>query len=280
MNVLVTGTTGFVGNALVKALLNAGDVVTAVVRNHDAARKFEWHSAVRVITFDIHRASPPIMGPADAVIHLAWSGLPNYGDLFHFEENLPANYRFIKSLVLSGYKQILVTGTCLEYGLKNGCLSESMAADPQIPYSIAKDTLRRFLESLRLERDYVLQWARLFYVYGAGQNPKSLLAQLDTAIDEGRESFDMSGGEQLRDYLHIDTVAAKLVRLLKHPELTGITNICSGIPISVRRIVEQRVTERNAQIKLNLAHFAYPEYEPMSFWGDPKRLDGVKTNHF
>ena len=36
----------------------------------------------------------------DALIHLAWQGLPNYKDFFHHEENLPYNYFFIKNIIL------------------------------------------------------------------------------------------------------------------------------------------------------------------------------------
>ena len=40
--------------------------------------------------------------------------------LSHFEDTLPADYRFIRRMVLAGVKQILVTGTCFEYGLQKG----------------------------------------------------------------------------------------------------------------------------------------------------------------
>jgi dTDP-6-deoxy-L-talose 4-dehydrogenase (NAD+) len=94
------------------------------------------------------------------------------------------------------------------------------------------------------------------------------LAQLDRAIDRGDESFDMSGGEQLRDYLPAGEVAARLVALAEHSELSQTVNICSGTPISVRKLVENRIAERNANITLNLGHYPYPDYEPMAFWGE------------
>ena len=206
-------------------------------------------------------------------MHLAWRGLPNYKNFFHFEDNLPANYRFLKALASAGYKHFLVTGTCLEYGMQSGCLNEFMEPRPAIPYSLAKDALRRFLEALQKEMPFVLQWARLFYMYGEGQNPNSLLSQLDRAIDNGDESFNTSGGEQLRDYLPVTEVAARLVKLLEHPEVSGPINICSGKPISVRRLAEDRITERSASIRLNLGHYPYQDYEPMAFWGDRRRFD-------
>jgi len=34
-----------------------------------------------------------------------------------------------------------------------------------------------------------------------------------------------------------------------------------------------RIAERQADIQLNLGYYPYPDYEPMAFWGNRKRLD-------
>ena len=58
----------------------------------------------------------------DAMIHLAWEGLPNYKAAFHVEENLPRHYCIFKKLIEHGLTDITVTGTCFEYGMQEGCL--------------------------------------------------------------------------------------------------------------------------------------------------------------
>ncbi|MBB5408226.1 dTDP-6-deoxy-L-talose 4-dehydrogenase (NAD+) [Paraburkholderia sp. HC6.4b] len=278
MKIIVTGATGFVGRHLVPELLSRGHQIVAVVREISKAHSFQWSSEVRIVACDIGCLGPnffDLLGNQDAVIHLAWPGLPNYQALFHFEENLLAAYQFLKQCVMAGVSQVLVTGTCFEYGMRDGLLSEALESQPANAYSLAKDTLRKFLENWRQQQSFTLQWARLFYMYGEGQNPHSVLAQLDRAIDDGDAVFNMSGGEQLRDYLPVAQVAQRLALLIEHPELSGITNICSGVPISVRRLVERRIAERNARIALNLGHYPYPSHEPMAFWGDPHRLQLV-----
>jgi nucleoside-diphosphate-sugar epimerase len=280
MNLLVTGATGFVGRHVVSQLLDGGHQVSVVARNEQRAAEMAWIGKVDFIKADIH-AAMPITGIQpnlfDAVLHLAWPGLPNYKSMSHLEETLPADFAFLKGLVLKGAKHILVTGTCFEYGLHNGCLNEDMDTRPNTPYAIAKDTLHRSLQMLQKEHPFRLQWARLFYLFGAGQNPKSLLPQLDEAIDRGERTFSMSGGEQLRDYLPVEEVASCLVALVEHSAFDGSVNVCSGTPISVRRLVEEHITKRGASIQLNLGHYPYPDYEPMAFWGNTARLRCLRS---
>ena len=275
MKILVTGASGFVGQHVISQLLERGHAVTAVARDEAKARNFAWFNHVRFIACDIHLPTTNpfgLFGQPDAAIHLAWSGLPNYSGLFHFEENLPVGYRFLKSMVEGGVNHLLVAGTCFEYGMQSGGLTEDMPTAPANPYALAKDTLRKFLQSLQLQHTFTLQWARLFYMYGEGQSPNSLLAQLDRAIEEGLSAFNMSGGEQLRDYLPVKEVASRLVSLLDYPECDGIVNVCSGVPISVRRLVERHLMERKSNIKLNLGYYPYSDYEPMAFWGSGDKL--------
>lgn len=275
VNILVTGAAGFIGRHVVAALLSRGHQVTAVDRDEHRARRTVWYNQCRFIACDIHRpmTSPRgVFGNAEAVIHLAWPGLPDYNALFHYEVNLPADYRFLKSLITDGYSQLLVTGTCLEYGMQNGCLKEEMTTRPANPYATAKDTLRKFLEMLKREIPFTLQWARLFYMNGEGQHSTSLLALLDRAIEQGDLTFKMSGGEQLRDYLPVEQVAFHLAAIVENRKFDGVINVCSGKPISVRKLVESHIAERQAGIRLNLGHHPYPDYEPMAFWGDASRL--------
>ncbi len=66
-------------------------------------------------------------------------------------------------------------------------------------------------------------------------------------------------------------VARRLVRLAESPGASGTYNICSGEPISIRRLVEARIAERGAAIQPELGRYPYPEYEAMAFWGDGSR---------
>lgn len=271
MKIAVTGASGFVGRHVLPALLQHAAEIVAVTR--DATRLAGLSEAVRIVEMDIARPSSDCfeqMGCPDILIHLAWEGLPNYKSLHHFETELPRQYLFLKNMIEAGLPSLLVTGTCFEYGMQSGSLSEEMPTQPNNPYGYAKDALRKQLEFLKSVKPFNLTWARLFYMYGEGQQCTSLYPKLKEAVLRGDKVFNMSGGEQLRDYLPVEEVAHRLVELAMSHRDIGVANICSGNPISVRRLVEQWLNGNGWEIGLNLGYYPYPDYEPMAFWGNSR----------
>jgi dTDP-6-deoxy-L-talose 4-dehydrogenase (NAD+) len=274
MRIAVTGLTGFIGRHVISELSRYQVDVVALVRDTEKVNSAS-HGA-EILKLDLK--NPPdnafdLLGRPDALIHLAWGGLPNYRSLHHFEQELPMQYHFLSRLIRAGLPALVVCGTCLEYGMQSGQLTEEMESRPNTPYGYAKDALRRQLEYLRATQTFALTWARLFYLYGEGQAENSLWPQLNLSVRRGDKAFNMSGGEQLRDYLHVADMAKNIVMLALNKADIGITNICSGKPISVRNLVEGWIKENGWKINLNLGYYAYPDYEPMAFWGDRRKLD-------
>ncbi len=274
MKIAVTGPNGFVGRHVVAELERHPVTTVLVLRpSSETLPSLSNHAIVRFDLRDPPANAFDLMGRPDVLMHLAWGGLPNYKSLHHFEEELPAQYRFLRKMVEAGLKNLLVTGTCFEYGMQSGSLDEERETRPNNPYAFAKDALRRQLEFLRREKPFYLTWARLFYLYGDGQAANSLLSQLKRAVARGESVFDMSAGEQLRDYLHVGDAARHLVTLALTSRGNGIFNVCSGRPVSVRSLVERWVEENGWSIGLNLGRYSYPDYEPMAYWGNSTKLE-------
>ena len=274
MKIAVTGASGFIGQHIVAELQRQSISVVLVVRNSLSLPVSLANHHIAIIDLQ----NPPLdsyelMGSPDVLIHLAWGGLPNYKSLHHFEEELPQQFKFLKMVIKSGLKNLVVAGTCFEYGMQSGALAEDTIAQPTNSYGFAKDTLRSQLEYLQQIENFNLTWARLFYLYGDGQAETSLLSQLKRAVEHGDKSFNMSGGEQLRDYLPVTEVAKHLVSLAIMRQDCRIINVCSGKPISVRKLVEDWIKQNDWSINLNLGYYPYPNYEPMAFWGNCQKLN-------
>jgi nucleoside-diphosphate-sugar epimerase len=280
MKIAVTGASGFIGRHVLTSLLKHQIEVTAVTR--DATQLADLIQYVRIIEMDIaHPADDYFerLGCPDVLIHLAWDGLPHYKSLHHFETELPRQYRFLKTMIEAGLPSLLVTGTCFEYGMQSGPLPAHMQTQPNNPYGYAKDALLQQLNFLQSIKLFNLTWARLFYMYGEGQPNSSLYPKLKESILRGDKVFNMSSGEQLRDYLSVEEVASRIARLAMTGGNVGAINICSGKPISVRKLVEQWLQENEWEIELNLGYYPYPDYEPMAFWGDSYQIDAsVRQN--
>jgi dTDP-6-deoxy-L-talose 4-dehydrogenase (NAD+) len=195
--------------------------------------------------------------------------------LDHFEVHLRQQYEFIKALIVAGLPRVVCAGTCLEYGNHSGQLNEVLDTRPITPYGFAKDALRRQLQFLAREMPFELTWARLFYMYGDGQPTTSLYPQLKAALSNGDSSFAMSSGEQLRDYLPVESVSKLLVALALCGMHAEIVNVCSGTPISVRSLVEKWLRESERKIELHFGKFDLPAYEPLAFWGSNALLRSV-----
>lgn len=267
LKVALTGATGFIGhNVLNNLIKNDNFDIIAVIRPGSSIERANISS----VHIDISKPKNnmfEIMGKPDVLIHLAWEGLPNYQSSHHFENELPSQYLFLKSLVEQGLKFMVITGTCFEYGMQEGGLSSKANTRPNNSYGHAKDALRAKLQLLQVENSFKLVWARLFYLYGEGQSSKSLFSQLELAVKMKKKKFNMSGGEQLRDFLPVDEAAKKLVKIAQAKPTNRILNICSGEGKSIRSIVEGHIKNNNWDIELNLGFFPYPEYEPLEFWG-------------
>lgn len=274
--ILVTGASGFIGRHTVRELLSQGHRIIAVTRDPNRSRQLIDDPELEWIECDLGKDTSPVQKAAErshVLVHLAWEGLPNYLDTFHLTRNLPQDLQLLDRLTtINPALHVLVTGTCLEYGLADGPLHEDQQTAPHTPYGLAKDTLRKSLEHMSKQRGFTLQWLRLFYTFGEGQNERSLLAKLDAAIEEGAKSFDMSAGEQLRDYVAAPQIARIIAQLVKTPKCNGALNVASGTPISIRRLVEEHCRARKSDMKLNLGVYPYPTYEPMAFWGVPEKL--------
>ena len=275
MKIAITGATGFIGRHVRNALAKTDHDIVLVVRRSEKAGEITVHETI--VTADLHQERTDwfeLFGKPDAVLHLAWGGLPNYMDEYHVEVELPMQSKFLSTLIDSGLKKLVVTGTCYEYGMSSGALSEDQETNPNTPYGIAKDNLRKELFELQQRKNFHLTWARIFYPYGEGQSESSLYSQLKNAILSNQE-FLMGNGRQVLDFIQVEKVASSLLSLLTSCMNLGVVNIGSGKPQTVAAFVQEQIRIFQSDLVPSFGSIPDREYESVSFWSDNSRFDSL-----
>jgi nucleoside-diphosphate-sugar epimerase len=243
--VLVTGASGFLGRHCLPLLVEAGFDVHALSRRPE-----------RISTSGIRRHAVDLLRPGSAaevmshirpqyLLHLAWYAVP--GKFWEARENLEwlrASLELLLAFAGGGGERLVAAGSCAEYDWNDadnrsgGECSE--AATPLLPgtlYGSSKHALERVLHHSRRQTGVSSAWGRIFFLYGVGEQPERLVAYAVHSLLQG-EPAHCSEGRQVRDFLHVTDAAAAFVALLRS-EVEGPVNIASGIPVSIRQILEQ-----------------------------------------
>ena len=276
MKVALTGGTGFIGQHVRKLLAKSEHDALLLVRKQ--VKIAELGANEKFVIADIsedHEDWFDYLEQPDVLLHLAWGGLPNYLDDYHVEVELPIQSKFLSKVVASGLPKLVVTGTCYEYGLTSGALAESQETNPNTPYGIAKDLLRKELFEIQLRQNFELTWARIFYPYGDGQSEISIYSQLRAAMLNGDQQFKMGSGKQILDFISVEKVASTLVSLSTRCAGVGVVNIGSGEPQSVLDFVKSQIRALGAQLEPLIGALPDRNFESQAFWADSSKLSSL-----
>jgi nucleoside-diphosphate-sugar epimerase len=269
MKIFITGASGYIGKNLVSKLVKRNDHSLGIlVRQETEFNKDE--TIIDVIRNDIGKLTKnelEIISNYDLVVHLAWDFLPEYNKIEHLTAELPKQIQFLNELINLKLKRIIISGTCLEYGKREGEIRSDSLTRPNTFYGLAKDSLRKYLELRKLDTQFEFQWLRFFYIYGEDQKSHTLYGSLKRAIDNKAKEFEMSHGEQERDYIEISELISKIIEVIEAPRSKQIQNCCSGRPTKVIEVVEDLMLRNNYKLKLRKGRRDIPEYEGYSFWG-------------
>lgn len=253
--VLLTGATGFVGRHVLRQLLAFGVPVTAVVRPGSADRLGELAGLVDLITTqDLFQENAAWWQRAcegiDTILHVAWYAAP--GKYLQSPRNLDClqgTLSLARGAVAAGVRRFVGVGTCFEYdltlGQPAGYLSTDTPLRPATTYAACKVaafvTLAQWLATQSVE----FLWARLFYLYGEGENPQRLVPYLHARLRAG-EPAELTSGAQIRDFLDVSAAAEQLVAVTLSSR-QGPLNICSGEGITVRALAERIADHYNGR---------------------------------
>ncbi|MDA9371645.1 NAD(P)-dependent oxidoreductase [Porticoccaceae bacterium] len=271
MKILVSGARGFIGRNLISVLKKAG---------HHVFTLKAFHADVGCLENQIHHLNDEFQllqnsfCDIDVFVHLAWMDTNNWNSDAHLNINEPLSRYLIEYLAFRDVRHIIVVGTCLEYG-GEGELNESMEALPNNNYALAKYELYKNLRRIARKKNFTLTWLRLFYVYGGDQPPNTLFGSLKQHITQEASFFDMSLGQQIRDYLHIDLVSQRLAAVILSKKEFDVLNLCSGEGRALESHVRSWITQIDIdnKIELKLGTLPYRDDEPFALWGSSEKFE-------
>lgn len=172
MKILLTGATGFVGSSILSQLIQDKSLELETISKGIPVNQ-SWHYATkhRICDFEsdclrtlFHQRN------YDLLVHAAWQGLPNRSPEIN-SRNAEFSAKLFKDFVRAGGKAIVGFGSCLEYGEKNGSISEHDLGTNLSNFGLVKRSLLKELMGLGIP--YL--WVRPFYLYGINQHTDSLL---------------------------------------------------------------------------------------------------------
>jgi UDP-glucose 4-epimerase len=233
---VVTGGAGFIGSALVRALLRDGVPRVTVIDNlltgreqnlSDVWPNVEMHSA------DVRHYDEiaPIIGGADVVFHLA--AIPSVPrsinePLLSHQVNVDGTFEVLRASVEGGVGRLVYAGSSSAYGDTDVLPKvETMLPNPKSPYA-AQKLLGEYYASV-FAACYNIETVslRFFNVYGPRQDPSSpysgVLSLFMKSLIERSSPTIYGDGEQSRDFTYVDDVAALCIKAAHAPGVSGKT---------------------------------------------------------
>ncbi len=279
MRVLVTGATGFIGSWAVRALLDRDHEVIGTFRPGRVpppdltghARFVGWPAelddpvAVETLAREAH---------AEVTVHMAWYAEPaTYLRSPRNMDSLATTVRLARALHDSGCRRIVAAGTCVEYAPKNRPQVESDPTEARTLYAACKHAARMAMQALADEVKTQFAWARIFHLHGPGDHPARLLPSIVHQLRRGL-AVELTDGTQVRDHLHVADVGTAIASIATS-DATGIFNVCSGEPVTLRQVVEAVAGEVGRPDLLRFGARPHRPQELMFLVGDPTRLKGL-----
>lgn len=273
MRILVTGANGYLGQGIVKELIEKGNEVVAV----DLGIEYIDKRAER-IGCDFFELDNPyeFFNKPDILLHLAWrDGFLHYSDA-HIED-LPKHYRFIKAFVDSGIKHVAIMGSMHEIGFFEGSIDENTPCNPVTPYGISKNALRGLVEQLAKRNDVTFQWMRGYYIVGNSKFGSSIFSKITMAEEEGEKEFPFTMGQNQYDFIDYNVFAEQVAMVVNQTKVNGIINICSGTPEKLADRVERFIKENGYKITLKYGAFPDRAYDSKAVWGNNCKIEKIMT---
>lgn len=271
MKILVTGANGYLGQGIVKHILDCGHQVVAADFQIDHVDERADRRSCDLFSID---DSYDYFGNPDVLLHLAWrEGFVHYSDA-HIND-LAKHYEFIKKFAESDVKTISAMGSMHEIGFFEGSIKENTPCNPITPYGISKNALRMLTDMLCKQKGKKFMWLRGYYIVGNSQYGSSIFSKITAAEAAGKEEFPFTMGQNQFDFIDYEDFCEQVAQAVGQDDILGVINICSGHPEKLADRVERFIKENDYKIKLKYGAFPDRPYDSKAVWGDGQKINRI-----
>jgi nucleoside-diphosphate-sugar epimerase len=272
--VLVTGASGFNGSHLIRRLVAEGAQVSGLVRSSSNLWRIQdLENEIKLYYADLKdyeslRKVVQDIKP-QKIFHLA-AYVDVSRSLEVMEEMVEVNIKGTLNLLRgsdgTGYDCFINTGTSEEYGDNPVPFRESQMPNPVSPYSASKVATIMFCQMLYKTKGLPIITLRPFLTYGPGQESNMLIPSLVKKAIRG-ETFEMTGGEQTREFNYVDDIVDGFIKAAVTPRAIGeIINIGNSQEYKIRDVVAMVLKLMNSPLKPKFGALAYRPGETWHFY--------------
>ena len=243
--VLVTGGAGFIGSALCRALVARGTRVVAY-DNLSFGRPDLLPDDPRCLLAEGDIRDPAALGRVlhdvdpRAVCHLAAIHFIPYCNAHPAEAmdvNVNGTRQVLEACRERPPQRLLFASTAAVYPAEDGPFTEEHAPGPIDVYGVSKLEGEELVRRFTAETAIPTVIARLFNAFGPHDTNPHLIPDVLAQLVEG-DTVRVGNLEPVRDYVHLEDLAAALVALLDtRSEGSAVFNVGSGEGRSVREVV-------------------------------------------
>lgn len=272
---VVTGGSSFIASGLLRKLVQEGKTVYAICReNSQNMYRVPEDEHIKINYCDLSElsnVSGMINEQCDVFYHLGWS-TSEKNDMYLQNLNVKYTIDAVNLANNLGCHTFIGAGSQAEYGLVDVKLREDTPAFPVTGYGMAKLCAGQMSRKLCKDLGIKHIWPRIISVYGQMDNSNTLISYLVRTLEAG-EVPQLTGCEQIWDFLHIDDCAEILYQLVEKGQDGEIYVVGSGEGRPLKEYVNIVRDAINKNIECNFGAKEYNADTPMYLVGNVEKIE-------